>query len=293
MKLKLKSLHKIGIGISRPEDVVVANDGTVWASDNQSACAAITPDGAFRRIGLANGDPNGVKVDPCDNTLVIANIGNGSIQRVDPSTGETTELHSQVAGERLITPNYVLFDKAGNLWCTVSTRRGRIPEWLDGTPDGFIARFDSSGGATIVADKLQFPNGLAFDEDEKTLYVAQTSGHNVLRFPVLGNTLGKGELHGPTTLGNDALPDGVSVDREGGVWVPLVLSNRIDRIAPDGSVTTIIEDPTGTLLNKPTNIAFGGKDLCDLYIGSIAANYVLATRSPIPGLPLAHQLINE
>jgi len=287
--MKLQSLRKIGIGISRPEDVVVANDGTVWASDKGSACAAITPDGALQRVGQANGDPNGVKIDPRDNSLVIANIGNGSIQRVNPTSGETTVLHSHAAGERLITPNYVLFDKAGNLWCTISTRRGRVPEWLDGTPDGFIVRIDPRGNAAIVADKLQFPNGLAFNEDESTLYVAQTSGHNVLRFPVLGGTLGRGEVHGPANMGDTALPDGVSVDQEGGVWVPLVLSNRIDRIAPDGSITTMIEDPGGELLNKPTNLAFGGRDLCDLYIGSIAADYVLAGRSPIPGLPLVHQ----
>lgn len=287
--MKLEAIRKIGEGVSRPEDVVVSRDGTVWASDNKSACAAIGIDGTFRRVGNAGGDPNGVKIDPRDGAIIIANIGNGAIQRLDPHTGVVTSLYSEAAGERLITPNYVLFDKKGNLWCTVSTRRGRTPEWLNGTPDGFIVRIDPSGRAAIVADKLQFPNGLAFDDNESALFVAQTSGHNVLRFPVRGSGLGAGEVYGPASLGDSALPDGIAMDQDGGLWVTLVFSNRVERIARDGTVSTVIEDPTGTLLNKPTNIAFGGKDLRDVYIGSIAADYVVHARSPLPGLPLVHQ----
>ena len=52
---------------------------------------------------------------------------------------------------------------------------------------------------------------------------------------------------------------------------------------------TVAEDAAGTLINKPTNIAFGGSDLRDVYIGSIAANYVLRGRASVPGLALAHQ----
>ena len=62
---------------------------------------------------------------------------------------------NDVAGTPIKTPNYVIFDSRGNLWCTVSTRRGRVPDWLDGTPDGFIFRVSPSGDAAIVADGLR------------------------------------------------------------------------------------------------------------------------------------------
>jgi SAM-dependent methyltransferase len=39
----------------------------------------------------------------------------------------------------------------------------------------------------------------------------------------------------------------------------------------------------------PTNVSWGGDDLRDVYIGSVRKDYVLHARSPVPGLPLAHQ----
>ena len=48
-------------------------------------------------------------------------------------------------------------------------------------------------------------------------------------------------------------------------------------------------DPEGRIMRSPTNVSWGGADLCDLYIGSIASDYVVHARSPIPGMPLVHQ----
>ena len=42
-------------------------------------------------------------------------------------------------------------------------------------------------------------------------------------------------------------------------------------------------------MRNPTNVSWGGADLCDLYIGSIATDYVVKVRSPVPGMPLVHQ----
>jgi len=43
------------------------------------------------------------------------------------------------------------------------------------------------------------------------------------------------------------------------------------------------------LLSGPTSIAWGGPDMCDVYIGSILTPYVLTGRSSVPGLPMVHQ----
>jgi gluconolactonase len=286
---RIDGLVRIGNGIERPEDVVVARDGTVWASDKASAAARILPDGALVRCGRAGGDPNGIKIDPRDGSIVIANIALGLLQRLDPATGAVSTLLGAVGGTPLATPNYLIFDSRGNLWCSVSTRRGRVPEWLDGTPDGFIFRVSPAGEAAIVADGLRFANGLALDAKEEFLYVAQTAADNVLRFRIRGAGLGEPELYGPATLGTRSFPDGIAFDAAGNLWTSLVLSNRLVAIGADGGVATLAEDAAGSLMNKPTNIAFGGADLRDVYIGSIAAGYVLRGRSSVPGLALAHQ----
>jgi gluconolactonase len=286
---RIEGLAPTGRGIARPEDVVVSLDGTVWASDRASAAARIRPDGTLFRCGAAGGEPNGLKIDPRDGSVVIANLDLGILQRLSPETGAISTILGAAGGTPIKTPNYVIFDSRGNLWCSVSTRRGRVPDWLDGTPDGFIFCMAPSGEARIAADGLKFPNGLALDRDERWLYCAQTAAENVLRFRVSGQDLSGGELYGPERLGTRAFPDGIAFDSAGNLLVTLVLANRIVSIAPDGAVTPVAEDDGSGLIVKPTNIAFGGADLRDVYVGSIAANYVLRGRSSIAGQPLVHQ----
>ncbi len=85
------------------------------------------------------------------------------------------------------------------------------------------------------------------------------------------------------------MTDGCGFDQAGNLWVTLVMANKIVAITPAGEVITMLADPEGRTMRSPTNVSWGGKDLRDLYIGSIATDYVVKVRSPIPGLPLVHQ----
>ena len=85
------------------------------------------------------------------------------------------------------------------------------------------------------------------------------------------------------------LPDGCGFDQEGNLWVTLPVANKLVAITPDGSLETISHDPGGETLMVPSNVSWGGDDMRDLYVGSIATNYVLKMRSPVPGMPLVHQ----
>jgi len=136
---------------------------------------------------------------------------------------------------------------------------------------------------------LRFPNGLALDAQERFLYLAQTTADNVLRFRIEGDRLSAPEVYGPESLGTRCFPDGIAFDASGNLWVTLVLANRIVAIAPGRDVVTVANDEAGVLINKPTNVAFGGNDLRDVYIGSIASSYVLRGRSQIAGQKLVHQ----
>jgi hypothetical protein len=49
-----------------------------------------------------------------------------------------------------------------------------------------------------MAEGIQFANGLALDADESHIYVCQTTGCNVIRYPIRANgTLGAPEPYGP------------------------------------------------------------------------------------------------
>ncbi len=301
-----QTLTKIAIGIDRPEDVVVGRDGRVFASDHQCAVAEIFADASFKRLGPKSGAPNGINMDT-QGRILIANFGiydkeEGPLQRFDPATGQHETLVAEVGGKRLTSANYPVMDRAGNIWCANSTHAETWPQALDGRTDGFIFVLRPDGSTDIVAEGLKFPNGMALSADEQTLYCAQASGADVMAFPVLpGATLGPGYRYGPV-LGKLQQPggpthaaadlgytDGIGLDAQGNLWVCLPAADKVVAITPSLEVVTVIYDPTGQVLNHPTNITWGGADLRDLYIGSIRAGYVLKGRSPVAGQPHVHQ----
>ncbi|WP_411289366.1 SMP-30/gluconolactonase/LRE family protein [Phenylobacterium sp.] len=302
-----QAFEKIAMGIDRPEDVVVSKDGRIFAADHQCAVAELLPGGAFRRMGPRGGAPNGINMD-AQGRIVIANFGiydreDGPLQRFDPATGLHETLLAEVEGLRLTSSNYPVIDRAGNIWCANSTHAETWPQALDGRADGFIFVLRPDGSASVVAKGLKFPNGMALSADERFLYCAQTSGADVLRFPVLAEQLlGKGERYGPE-LGLLQRPgepapehgalgytDGIGFDADGNLWVCLPAANKVVAITPRQEVVTVIHDPSGQTVNHPTNVTWGGGDLKDLYIGSIRADYVLKVRSPVAGQPQVHQL---
>ena len=89
--------------------------------------------------------------------------------------------------------------------------------------------------------------------------------------------------------GQLGLTDGCGFDQEGNLWVTLPMSNKVVAITPSFEVVTMIEDLDGEIMQAPTNVSWGGDDMCDLYIGSIRSDYVVHARSPIPGERLIHQ----
>jgi len=310
--IETSAMEKIGVGIARCEDVVVSKDGRVWASDQASACAEILPDGTLRRVGKAGGAPNGINMD-AQGRIIIANFGvyegeAGPLQRLDVETGGIEILASEINGQTLTACNYPIIAKDGTIYCTHSTFANPWPRALDGRTDGFVFRVTPDGVVEKLADGLKFANGCCLDADESHLYVCQTSGGNVVRYPLLADgRLGGREDYGPV-LGTfpaaqadpENLPtpadmadwpytDGNGFDVEGNLWVTLPAANKVVAITPQRDVVTIAHDPTGEVLNDPTNVTWGGADMKDVYFGSIGTDYVIKARSPVAGMKLIHQ----
>jgi gluconolactonase len=310
-EIPLSGAHKVGVGVRRPECVAVDRSGVVWLSDELSACARVMPDGSLTRVGMAGGTPNGIAMD-LEGHIVIANFGgpqhgSGPLQRLDPATGNVQTLCSELDGRTLFGCNYAIVDTLGRIWCSHSTW-GPVDKAFDGHQrDGLVFRVDPDGTVAIVAQNIAFANGMALDFDERHLLVCETSACDVIRYPILTDgSLGAPHRYGPV-LGLSHLEvqhlrpltadmrsklgatDGCGFDQEGNLWVTLYMANKVVAITPAGDVVTMLSDPAGQLLRAPTNVTWGGADLRDLYIGSVNTDYVLHVRSPVPGMPLAHQ----
>jgi gluconolactonase len=288
-RLILESFRLLGSGLCRPEGICADPRGYVWAADQNTFLAKITPDGLTARVGRGGNTPNGLALD-MHGRVVVAEYQHGSLQRFDPYTGVTETIARTADGRRVSRANYPAIDGYGRIWCTSSTgMEDDFAALRIKADDGFVFALEANGEARIVADGLHFANGLAFSKDFSWLYIVESSTKRIARASVLpAGRLGKVELFGPEL---EATPDGIAMDEDDNLWVTLLLEKSalvvLDRSA---NVHTVVEDSNNKILGRPTNVSFGGSDMRDLYVGSLDLDGVLRARVEIPGVPLVGQL---
>lgn len=131
-------------------------------------------------------------------------------------------------------------------------------------PIGTMMRFDGAGPVTLRDGFVVF-NGPAFSPKGDRIYFADSPSRRIqtAAYDTERGTLGEVEVF--ATLDKDAgYPDGMTVDREGGVWNAHWDGWRITRYRPDGAVDLQVETP----VSRPTSLAFGGDDMRTLFITS-------------------------
>jgi sugar lactone lactonase YvrE len=315
--LSLHSLAFTGNGLVRPECVLATADGCLYSADWRGGVACVRADGSQSLyLGSLPGGralrPNGVAV--ChDGSFLLADLGDalGGVFALSRD-GETRPFLEEVDGVPLPPSNYVALDAAGRTWITVSTRlTPRARGYRGDVADGFVVLVDARG-ARIAADGLGYTNEALVSPDGAWLYVNETFGRRLARFPLRSDG-GLGAKDVVTTFGHGTYPDGLTFDAEGGVWITSIVSNRVIRVAPDGSQTLMLEDEdpahtewaeqaflsgtmgrphldkaAGRVLRNISSLAFGGPDLRTAYLGCLLGDRIASFRSPIAGAPPVH-----
>jgi gluconolactonase len=286
--MEMSQVRTIGIGLERPEGVMVLDDGTILTADGRGRCARIDQDGKTSFFGSVGGSPNGICVDANGN-CIIANIGNGQVQSLAPD-GTHEILLTEVEGKKISSPNFPYIDSKGRLWVSNSSDRSNSRDAIESPgPDGCVVLMEK-GVAKIVAENIYFANGITLDEQERYLYVAETSMRDIIRFQISDDgSLGSRETYGPEDFGPNMIPDGIAFDEAGNLWVTFPWMNAIGYISPEGDLKIILEDPEGRILRKPSNICFGWKERKTAFIGSLAGTTIPFFEVPYPGVKLIHQ----
>ncbi len=223
---------------------------------------------------------NGLTLDR-EGRLVLNQHGNRRVLRVE-RTGALTPLADRFEGQRLNSPNDLVYRSDGSLYFTDPPfgLPGVFEDPARETPWSGVYRLQD-GHLTLLTRDLRGPNGLAFSPDERTLYVDNWDPARkvIMRYDVREDgTLGEGRVFFDITRtvpGDDAW-DGLKVDVRGNVYA--AGPEGIYILAPDGRHLGTV-----TLPEHVANFAWGDADLRTLYITASTGLYRLRVELPGTG----------
>jgi sugar lactone lactonase YvrE len=170
-------------------------------------------------------------------------------------------------------------DPAGRVWAGSM----HIPE---SEPLGELYRLDPGGRLTTVVKGVTTSNGLGWSPDGSRMYYADSPLRRVDVFdydPATGEAFSRRPFADLSRV--EGVPDGLTVDLDGCVWVAMWGGSALRRFTPDGEQDAVLPVP----VSQPTSCAFGGPGLADLFITTANVGLSQAERAE---QPLAGRLLH-
>ncbi|HEV8503457.1 MAG TPA: SMP-30/gluconolactonase/LRE family protein [Casimicrobiaceae bacterium] len=132
-------------------------------------------------------------------------------------------------------------------------------------PSGTLVRLDPDRRLHVVLEGMTISNGLAWSPDGLTMYHADTPTRTIRAFDY---DAARGTPSRPRVFaafdGETDRPDGGAVDSAGNYWSAFYRGGKVVKLSPHGE--RLAEYATPAMC--PTMCAFGGPDLCTLYVTS-------------------------
>ncbi|MFE4330731.1 SMP-30/gluconolactonase/LRE family protein [Streptomyces sp. NPDC056831] len=229
----------------------------------------------------------------------------GHIHTSDPATGRTTSLRlpTQVGAAvprrgggfvAATAEGFASVDADGSM----TTRRALLPDgermndakcdrhgrfWAGSTAmdfrpgSGALHLLLPDWTSRVVLEGLALPNGLGWSPDGRIFYLADSIAGEIHAFDTVDEdpwlsrrrTLFRLPVH-------TGMPDGLTVDAAGCLWVAVWGGARLARISPDGDLLGEIPMP----VRQPSSCTFGGPRLDALYVTSARDGLELSGDDP-------------
>jgi sugar lactone lactonase YvrE len=230
-------------------------EGVTWDADTASLLWVDVDQQLLHRLH-AHGDHDSTRLERAA-SVVVPRVGGGYVAVVGldvVTMDEDGALGSVIA---TLPPdgdgraNDGRCDPQGRLWVGTVDRSGARRAKL--------FRIDASGDTVAVLADRALSNGIDWSPDGLRCYHADSMLRRIdeLRLDARGDVRDVREF---ATF--SAMPDGLSVDEEGGVWVALWDGGVVQRFTAEGRLDRTVSVPGGWI----TNCAFGGPELRTLYI---------------------------
>lgn len=206
--------------------------------------------------------------------------GRGGIVALDPATGTSQDVLTEIEGMPVIAVNDMEGDGQGGFFAG-SIDFVAIFEAGGKPAPGLFFHMDAHGTTTVLRRDVIASNGIAASPCGKWLYHVET-GRGVWRYPFDDGLPGTGTMLIALEDG-----DGLAVDMAGDLWIACWNTARLLRFSADGTCLQAVTFPYPHIVS----IAFGGDDRSWLYVatgGNDTAprgGAVLRFRVETPGLP--------
>ena len=212
---------------------------------------------------IADSGSNGLALDAQGN-IVAGTHKYKSLSRYTLA-GERTTLADQFDGNVFNSPNDIAIAKDGTMYFTdPAFQRDAAP---GGQVKTRVYRLAADGNIMVIDDSINNPNGVSLALDDKTLYVNGGGEQGVLRaYPIVAGI----PQAGKDLLTGLSIPDGMTLDCHGNIYVTEHVAKRVRVITPQGQqIATINVDA------NLTNAAFGGADGKTLFLTGAGAVWKL------------------
>lgn len=243
-------IYKLGIDISPLTPINTG--GVILPSGTTTTFAGSGRDGLRDGIGalVSFSYPTGLAIDS-DNNLFVADQHNHTIRKIYP-TGETTSIAGHDRGDidgngalaRFDIPSGIVITSNGDL-CVTDCYNHKIKK-INSTGD--VITYSGNGregsvNGNVKLASFSYPFGMDVDIDGN-LYIADSRNNQIRKISSTGEvtTLAgsiQGSNDGTAKTARFNNPWGVAVDNLGNVYVADSGNNKIRKITPQGTVTTI------------------------------------------------------
>ena len=201
--------------------------------------------------------PSGLGFLADGSVLVVSQLGATVVKISADGSLSTYADFSDIAGgpgnDLMVTPTGHAY--VGNFGFAIGTEDPKPTALAHIRPDGTV---------TQVEGDVLFPNGMALTPDGMLL-MAETFRHRITAYDIEADgTLSRQRVW--AQLNDTFNPDGIALDRDGGVWFGNALTagdpSGFYRVVEGGEITDKIPVPEA----QATACAFGGDDLDTLYM---------------------------
>lgn len=304
--LLLRNAERLADGqLFHPEDIVFDAEGRLYTGTQDGKIHRITFDerGGVQSVEVfaeTGGYPLGLHFDR--NGQLIAAVKSVGLVAIDRQ-GKVTLLTDRAGDTPIQYADELDIASDGTIYFSDGSTKfewGWPFDTLEGRPYGRLLRYNPATRETeVLLDGLYFANGILLSAEEDYLLITESPRYRITRYWLRGDKAGTTE---PFAENLPILPDNLSIDHEGDIWVggskrsglldrlqrhaflkrqlsklpfdwlrglPEWESNRygyVIRLAPTGEVKRTYQDPGGENVYAVSSIERRGDEL---YIGTL------------------------